>query len=48
MIVVVKGSKKIVLIKIEDFNLLDLEDFEIIEDVIFLFLNELFIEIDEK
>lgn len=48
MIVVVKGSKKIVFIKIEDFNLLDLEDFEIIEDVIFLFLNELFIEIDEK
>lgn len=48
MIVVVKGSKKIVLIKIEDLNLLDLEDFEIIEDVIFLFLNELFIEIDEK
>ncbi|MBT1323133.1 YbaB/EbfC family nucleoid-associated protein [Mycoplasmopsis bovis] len=46
--IVVKGSKKIVSIRIEDSNLLDPEDPEIIEDVILLLLNELFEEIDEK
>ncbi|VEU75581.1 UPF0133 protein MALL_0399 [Mycoplasmopsis maculosa] len=46
--VIAKGSKKIVSIKISDTDLIDPEDPEILEDVLSLVINELFIMIDDE